>query len=375
MTQDWGRHEFTYGIYAHENSWRDASSYWQGRRFNQPMKTFEAATHAGQTGKAFSMLSCSTDQVDIMAFKKMQTGDKYIVRMHEIAERSLENAILTVANGISSAVEVDGQEKEIGPAVIKNGKLVFGMKANGIRSFALTLKPCGYKLETPVCRPAKLQFNCDVISSDCNRADGRFGQTGNTIPAELFPHQLTSSNIEFQLGSCGINQNNAVKCCGQEIELPKGGLNRVYLLASADEDTAGIFRAGDNSVRLDIQAWTGFIGQFDKRIWPGNFAPIDFKGKPEPVSIRTGFIKRGDIAWVGTHRHGLSGNQAYQFCYIYKFGIDLYGSNKLILPDNPKIKVFAVTAACKTTDNLVVSMPLYDDFSNRPPVQLRVHDN
>jgi alpha-mannosidase len=372
-TQDWGRHEFIYCIYPHNASWQDDSSYWQGRRLNQPMKTFLTASHTGNAGPNFSMLTCSTGQADIMAFKKAQSGNKYIVRLQETSSMPLTDAVISAAAKIISAAEVDGQEKEIGPAVLKDGKLVFSMKPNAIRSFALEFKTPRSKLVPPLCQAVKLDYNCDVISSDSNRADGRFGQSEKTIPAELFPAMLCCDGINFELGSAADGTNNALACRGQEIELPKGNFNRVYILAAADKDTAGLFKAGDNIAMLKIQAWTGFVGQFDKRIWPAKFAPADYKGQSTPVRLETGFIKRDKIAWLGTHRHNPSGNDAYQFSYIFKYSLDLKGKNRLMLPDNPQIKVFAITVADNANDNVAPAMPLYDDFGGRGPVELRKH--
>ena len=53
---------------------------------------------------------------------------------------------------------------------------------------------------------------------------------------------------------------------GQTIELPAGQFNRVYILAaSADGDQKAKFRVGDQAVELNIQDWSGFIGQWDTR--------------------------------------------------------------------------------------------------------------
>ena len=38
--------------------------------------------------------------------------------------------------------------------------------------------------------------------------------------------------------------------------------------------------------------------------------------------IRRGFVKRDEIAWVGTHRHGRDGNQPHIASYIFAYAID-----------------------------------------------------
>jgi len=61
--------------------------------------------------------------------------------------------------------------------------------------------------------------------------------------------------------------------------------------------------------------------------------------------IRPGFVKREEIAWVGTHRHAPDGNQPYIPTYIFVYAIDLpAGARGVTLPDNAKIRILAMTA-------------------------------
>ena len=43
----------------------------------------------------------------------------------------------------------------------------------------------------------------------------------------------------------------------------------------------------------------------------------------------------------------------------------------LTLPDNPRIRILAVTAARDDNDATQAAWPLYDDFTGRQPVALR----
>jgi len=55
---------------------------------------------------------------------------------------------------------------------------------------------------------------------------------------------------------------------GQTINLPPGKYDRIYLLAAAiSGDQKATFRVGGHATDLTIQEWTGFIGQWDDRIW------------------------------------------------------------------------------------------------------------
>ncbi len=52
-TQDFGHHEFVYGLAGHAGDWRQAQTDWHAQRLNQPLIAFEASHHEGRAGQAF----------------------------------------------------------------------------------------------------------------------------------------------------------------------------------------------------------------------------------------------------------------------------------------------------------------------------------
>ena len=73
-------------------------------------------------------------------------------------------------------------------------------------------------------------------------------------------------DVQFKLEPAKTGGPNAIVARGQTIKLPAGSYNRVYLLAaSADGDQNADFRIGDRAIKLNIQDWSGFIGQWDTR--------------------------------------------------------------------------------------------------------------
>jgi alpha-mannosidase len=372
QTQDWGRHEFTYAIYGHKGNWVQAKSEWQGRRLNQPLVVFEAPRRGGKLGKVYSFASLNTDQVDIRAIKKAEKDNYVIVRVQELSGRGVKNVRLSMADGIEFAYEASGQESKIAPAVVKDSKLVFDMNAFGIRSFALKLKPSSIKLSKPICQTVALDFNADVISTDKNTADGKMDDCGRSLPAEMIPPMIVSEGIVFKVSPMEDRRSNAIVCNGQKLKLPKGNYNRIYLLASADEDTTGTFKIGSEQRQPMIQQWTGFIGQYDNRIWDRQFAKVDYVAEANVVRVATGYIKRDDIAWFCTHRHSPRGNEAYKFSYIFKYALNIpAGAHDLVLANNSKIKIFAVTVANNQNDFVREVYPVYDDFTSRQPIDLQ----
>ncbi|HKQ48268.1 MAG TPA: glycoside hydrolase family 38 C-terminal domain-containing protein [Phycisphaerae bacterium] len=375
-SQDWGRHDMLYALYAHAGDWRKGQSEWQGRRLNQPLVAFQAPMHNGPLGKSFSIASIdpgAPGQVDIRAVKKAEQGDWTIVRLQELWGRKAEGVTVRLGTGIKEAHEVDGQERRIGDAVVKDGKLVTSLSPNSPRSFAVRLSAPATSLKPPQCIPVTLPFDQDVVSSDAKRSDGAMDAEGRTMPAEMLPKSMTSEGITFEFGPTADGKPQAVTCRGQTIALPAGDFNRIHLLAAATEATTGQFDIDGHPHEVAVQSWTGFVGQFDDRVWDRSFGEVDYVCEGKVVGLTPGFIKRDTIAWFATHRHHPKlDNEAYKFSYLYKYGFDLPPSaRELRLPDNEKIKILAVTLAKNENDAARPVQPLYDDFSKRGPLEFR----
>ena len=199
-----------------------------------------------------------------------------------------------------------------------------------------------------------------------------------TLPAEMLPAQLNYPGVQFDLGPAKTGVANAVTAKGQTINLPAGKYNRVYVLAAADGDQKGTFKVGDHAVDCNIQNWTGFIGQWDDRVWEATDTPMPQRaGAPAPapgaaprmrhdqygklVRIDPGFTKRADVAWFASHHHDAAGaNVDYSYSYVFAYPLDVpAGAKTLTLPDNGKIRVLAVSVA-EESPAVVAVQPLYD---------------
>jgi alpha-mannosidase len=369
-SQDWGKHRITYALLGHRGDWREASSEWHGRRLNQPLRAFQTAGAPALTTMSFA--STGTPQVDIRALKRAEDGRSVIVRLQELWGRPTGDVSVRVGDGIAAATEVDGQERPIGDAVVKDGRLVTQLSPYAPRSFAVTLEP-PKELVAPVRQTAlPLTFDQDVVSHDGARGDGRFDDDGRTLPAEELPASLTHAGVTFDLGPTSDGQANALACRGQRIALPKD-TQSVYLLTAATEDVAARFTAGATVTELDVPCWTGFVGQWDDRIWDREFAEVDYETPGNVTGFRAGYIKRAPIAWFATHRHDpRKGNEAYRFSYLFSLRVPVPKNVEAItLPDDPRIKVFAMTAAWDGDRVVRPAAPLLDDFAGRKAPELR----
>ncbi len=364
-TQDWGIHEVSYGIYSHKGDWRTALSEWQARSLNQPLRAFQASQHPGFLGKSFSFAQVSVPQVDIRTIKKAENGKDVVIRLQELVGKEVRNVEVSMASKIIKAWEIDGQERLIGEALLKNGKLVIDMKQFALRSFAMQLEPPAEKLIEPASIEMPLTYDQDVVSGNKNKKDGQFDQKGISIPSELFPETLTVDGVQFNFGPKTDGKNNVLSCKGQKIRLPKtGNFNHVYILAAALTDTSGIFKAGGSKFTLRIQAYHGNIGQADNRTWD-KFGRL--------TGLQKGFIKRDEIAWFATHLHRDTLNLPYKYAYIFKYKLDASpASETLQLPDNESIKIFAISLSDNPSDQVQPARPLYDDFTDRQALALNL---
>ena len=364
-TQDWGIQEFKYGIYSHQGDWRTKLTQWQGKFLNQPLLAFESTKHDGKWGRETSLLSINSPQVGLMAFKKMEQGDYYIVRVNELFGKDIKGISLKFQGKIVDAYEVNGQEQKIGNVDFAKGTVNFDITHFTIRSFAVKFEPRNLTIKKATQTIVDLPYNQDAMSFDNNRDGGSF--SGRlSLPAELIPGEIKSEDICFKMGSTTDGQNNVVGCQKQKIDLPSGDFTKVYILASATEDTKGDFMINNQTYPLNIQNWTGYIGQFYNR----KFA-LD---QETVTSIEKPYLKGDNIAWFASHCHLAypSKNLAYQYSYIFKYEINLPPNAKTItLPENDKIKIFAISLAKNEVDDTRVLQPLSDDFSNSKPVELR----
>jgi alpha-mannosidase len=364
-TQDWGIHDITYGIYSHKGDWRTGLSEWQGRRLNQPLRVFSVSRHPGFLGKSFSFARVSVPQVDIRTIKKAENGKDIVIRLQELTGKEIKNAEVSFMSKIIKAWEIDGQERLVGEAVLKNGKLLVDMSEFAIRSFALQLDAPVEKLAAPVSFALPLEYDQDVVGNPGDINPSRFDNKGISFPAGLFPESIVVDGVQFDFGSVADGRNNVMTCRGQKILLPRtGNYGHLYILAAALSDTSGIFKTGGTKSTVRVQAYHGNIGQFDNRTW-------DSYGRM--TGMEKGFIKRDEVAWFATHLYRDTINLPYQYGYIFKYRIDAGpASGTLQLPDNESIKIFAISAAENLSDQVEPASALYDDFTNRPAMALQL---
>ena len=358
-TQDIGHHEFVYGFAGHAYDWRSAETDWQGQRLNDPLIGFETAKHPGALGREFSLLRVSNPRVRVLALKKAEESDEIILRMVELDGKPQANVRITFAAPLSAAREVNGQEQPLGAAQLQGGQLVTTFTAYQPRTFALKLASAPTKIAAISSEPVKLDYNLAAASARGTSTTGGFDGHGNSLPAEMLPSEITFNDVKFELAPTRSETPNAVLARGQNIQLPQGQYDRLYILAAAvDGDQKAAFEVGGKKFELNVEDWGGFIGQWDDRQWSKSGANDDYG---DMTGLKPGYIKRADLAWYCSHHHNDRGqNVAYAYSYLFAYMINLPpGAHNVVLPDNDKIRILAMSVA-RGNPELEASQPLYD---------------
>jgi alpha-mannosidase len=235
-----------------------------------------------------------------------------------------------------------------------------------------------------------LRYDHAVASNDDTKIeDGGIDGKGNAMPAEMLPAEIDCGPVRFELAAARTGVPNAVTAKGQTLALPTGRFNRIYLLAAAssDGDQKALFRVGNRTAELNIQSWTGWIGQWDTRIWtntpdrdwavsanhavrpsPNDFKPPAWRYPDDYVGLQPGYIKQAPLGWYASHHHTAEGlNEPYQYSYLFVYSLDLpAGARSLVLPTNDKIRILSVSIV-DDNPSLIPAAPLFDTLGRSEP--------
>ncbi|HEV8385362.1 MAG TPA: glycoside hydrolase family 38 C-terminal domain-containing protein, partial [Candidatus Acidoferrales bacterium] len=137
---DMGHHEFTYSIYPHAGSWREAGTVRRGYELNYPLLAIVAQAHAGALPAAHSFVSLEPANVVLTAIKKAEDDDGWIIRFYESAGRETQ-VTLHLPPGASRAVETNLMEKEETPLKVNGNSVVIPTRPYEIKTVKVTFAP------------------------------------------------------------------------------------------------------------------------------------------------------------------------------------------------------------------------------------------
>lgn len=117
------RHHFSYALYPHAGSWKDAATVEHGYQFNYGLKAMQVERHEGEWKPERSFVAVDAKNVIVTAVKKAEDGDALIVRFYEWAGTG-GNVMLTLPEAATSATLANLMEKPEGEPLRVTGNQV-----------------------------------------------------------------------------------------------------------------------------------------------------------------------------------------------------------------------------------------------------------
>jgi len=357
MTQDWGRHFIKYSLYPHSGDWIQAATEEASQVAVNAIRVFHPTLGTGTPRPEkllpanISLYTLSTAQVSVIACKMAEDDQKTIViRLKENWGQKLIDAELRLNSRILEAIEVNGLEQKIEDTEWVGQVLKFGLKRNGIKTFAIRIAAGAGQKTVNAIANIHMDFPRNAIMQSEN-GDASAG-SGPLFPVENMPETICNGPVSFQFVKS--DQYCAMACGGELLTIPdiRPGIraDSIYILAASDAGTDAVFRfpeAPDKEIVITVPPMTGFIGQYDTRVWerPGK-EPRDYIWKNKCLRIDPGYITRQRLEFYSTHMHGAGIDFPYYYGYLYRFRIDLPPEvGSIQMPRDARVKIFAMTAS------------------------------
>jgi alpha-mannosidase len=332
-TQDIGPHEFTYSIVGHKGVLDGGAATASADILNQRKAAFLTVNHSGRYGRSFSFLQTSTPEIRVKSFKKAEDGDGYIVRIYELSGRGSEGKI-KFAPQILSADEDNGIEEYKAKASFSGNELNVLASGFSPKTYRVRFVSSAAASPKPEYSSVGLKYDNTAITSDAFSAFGHFDKDWHSYAAELIPDTLVHKGVPFVMGKPDVG--NAVSCDGQTLQVPSGSNGVYFLVSSSEGDRTASFSCGSKTFGREIPYYSGFFGSGN---WKDRY---------------TAFLKKGDVAYVGMHRHdSRTRNEAYVQTYMYMIYVPVNEGNEIVLPKDKNIKLFAATAVKGDVDMVV----------------------
>jgi alpha-mannosidase len=120
---DKGHQRFSYALYPHAGSWKQAMTERRGYQYNYELRARQLAAHAGALPLEHSYAGVAQDNVVLTAVKKAEDDDGLIFRVFEWTGKD-GDVTFTVPAGATGATETNLMEKTTGPPLAVSGDKV-----------------------------------------------------------------------------------------------------------------------------------------------------------------------------------------------------------------------------------------------------------
>ncbi len=133
---DEGHHEFTYSLYPHAGSWKDALTIRRGYELNYKLISIPSEKHQGALAPEHSFLRTPAENIVVTAIKKAEDDNSLIVRFYEWAGKECD-VILQLPPGAKSAAETDLMERPTGNVSLQNDAVKIHTKPFEIKTIKI----------------------------------------------------------------------------------------------------------------------------------------------------------------------------------------------------------------------------------------------
>lgn len=133
---DEGHHEFTYSLFPHPGTWRDAGTVRRGYELNYKLHALQIQNHTGSLPSAHSFVTIGPDNVVLTAMKWAEDEDALVLRFYEWAGKESDVSI-HLPDGAESARETNLIERPAAELSVKNGAVTIHTKPYEIKTVAV----------------------------------------------------------------------------------------------------------------------------------------------------------------------------------------------------------------------------------------------
>ncbi len=145
---DEGHHEFTYSLYPHAGTWREANTVRQGYALNYKLVSIATEKHQGALPANHSFIEVTPENVVLTAMKKAEDDDSLILRFYEWAGKNTDVKI-QLPPGAQAAQEADLMERPTGSLSLQANMVTVPTKPYEIKTVKVrfALPPIAHRVE------------------------------------------------------------------------------------------------------------------------------------------------------------------------------------------------------------------------------------
>lgn len=133
------QHKFTYSIYTHAGTWKEANTPQKAYELNTPLYTKVEDAHSGELDQKISLAKVDKKNVMIEVIKKAEDSDDLIIRMYEF-ENKRTNVNLEFNSNILSIFECDLMENNLQSIEPNGNNIDFTINPYEIKTFKVKFK-------------------------------------------------------------------------------------------------------------------------------------------------------------------------------------------------------------------------------------------